>query len=628
MGNTLEYLLKLTTGAFNGPLNNSRNELGQFKKSLNSVDGSKVNALGGSFAGLTTKILGAFTAWKAGTALFSSVSKSLNMAADMESTQVAFKTLVGNATKAANVLSQIKKLGAETPFEFPELANAGRMLIAFGESSETVTETLRRIGDVASGIQAPIGEIADLYGKARSSGTLFADDINQLTGRGIPIIGQFAKILGVSEGAVKDLASQGKITFPLLDQAFRNMTATGGQFFNMMTEQSGTNNGLMSSLKDAVNEIYLAFGQPINDALKPVLKDAIGLAERLKPIVASLGQAMAPAITAMRDFITEAEGGGSIVTMLGTRLREAFEGLADVALVPFRVMAAGMPALGQALFGVLMPVGDWMAQKLEAGALKFGSILMQQIAMALARLPMDIGGKAASGMMSDAEATGRRANKASAGADLAGAALGPAMKDAADLLAKSIADMKAKLNAEITRFTLKPTAEDAPAPVADPNNISPTAMFDQADADKKAKAETKAATDAYMKSLETTAPAPVTPAAKAKAAVKDGFNAIKAPIDSGAGDDAPGSQVGGRRKIISARDGSTKAVQRRGFGTLANPSGFIPPSPKLTAPGAAKNQDSARREQAATASRGGGGDRARWDVVIAIEKHFADFAVA
>ncbi len=626
MANTLEYLLKLTTGAFNGPLNNSRNELGQFKKSLNSVDGSKVNALGGSFAGLTTKILGAFTAWKAGTALFSSVGKSLNLAADMESTQVAFKTLVGNATKAANVLGQIKKLGAETPFEFPELANAGRMLIAFGESSETVTETLRRIGDVASGIQAPIGDIAEIYGKARTQGTLFAEDINQLTGRGIPIIGQFAKILNVSEGAVKDLASQGKITFPLLDQAFRNMTATGGQFFNMMTEQSGTNNGLMSTLKDTINDLYLTFGQPINEALKPILKDAIGLAGRLQPMVASLGQAIAPALTGMRDFIAEAESGGSVIMMLGTRLQQAFEGLKDVAMVPVRIMKEGMKSIGSALFGALMPIGEFITLKLEAGALKFGSILMQQIALALVKLPMDLGGSAASGMMSSSEATGKRADKASAGADLAGAALKPALKDAANSVMRAISDMKAKMNAEITRFALKPTAEDAPAPATDPNNISPTAMFDQADADKKAKAETKAATDAYMKSLET--PAPPTPAAKAKAAVKDGFNAIKAPIDAGAGDDASGSQVGGRRKIISARDGSTKAVQRRGFGTLANPSGFIPPSPKLAAPGAAKNQDSARREQAATASRGGSGDRARWDVVIAIEKHFAGIATA
>jgi hypothetical protein len=41
-----------------------------------------------------------------------------------------------------------------------------------------VPVTLRRIGDVSAGVQAPISEIAELYGKARVQGRLFAEDIN------------------------------------------------------------------------------------------------------------------------------------------------------------------------------------------------------------------------------------------------------------------------------------------------------------------------------------------------------------------------------------------------------------------------------------------------------------------
>ena len=116
--------------------------------------------------------------------------KAVNAAADFEQTQVAFATLIGDAAKAEETLASLRELGARTPFEFPELADAGRKLIAFGESADSVPETLRRIGDVSAGVQAPVSEIAELYGKARVQGRLFAEDINQLTGRGTPIIGE------------------------------------------------------------------------------------------------------------------------------------------------------------------------------------------------------------------------------------------------------------------------------------------------------------------------------------------------------------------------------------------------------------------------------------------------------
>jgi hypothetical protein len=85
--------------------------------------------------------------------------KAVTAAADFEQTKVAFTTLIGDAAKAEATLGKLRELGAQTPFEFPELADAGRKLIAFGESADTVPETLRRIGDVSAGVQAPVGEL-------------------------------------------------------------------------------------------------------------------------------------------------------------------------------------------------------------------------------------------------------------------------------------------------------------------------------------------------------------------------------------------------------------------------------------------------------------------------------------
>jgi len=246
--------------------------------------------------------------------------KSVMAAADFEQTKVAFTTLIGDAAKAEETLAQLHQLGAETPFEFPELADAGRKLIAFGEGADTVADTLRRIGDISAGVQAPINEIAELYGKARVQGRLFGEDINQLTNRGIPIIQELAKQFGVSDSQVKKLVADGKVGFPQVEQAFISLTSEGGKFAGMMEAQSKTTSGLFSTLKDGFNEVLLALGTPINDAIRPLVEQAIGLVQKLTPLAAEAGKRVKEAVM----FVIAAFKSGKILDLLTSGLKLAF----------------------------------------------------------------------------------------------------------------------------------------------------------------------------------------------------------------------------------------------------------------------------------------------------------------
>jgi len=266
MAEGIFYTLGLRTSAFTGPLDTARGLVGRFQSSMAGM-AARAAALAAPVVGVGAAFVG--------------LKKAITAAADMETTVARFESLTGSAQKAHAVLSDLKKLGAETPFEFPELADAASKLIAFGEAADQTPETLRKIGDIASGVQAPIGDIAEIYGKARVAGTLFAEDINQLTGRGIPVIQQFARMLGVSEGEIKKLGSEGKLTFPMLEQAFTNLTMSGGQFYGMMSRQSTTTNGLISTLKDNLGELFRIIGEPINDFLRPMLAGAIERVGRL-----------------------------------------------------------------------------------------------------------------------------------------------------------------------------------------------------------------------------------------------------------------------------------------------------------------------------------------------------------
>ena len=244
MAGALTYALSLKTLKFTGPLGAAQGALGSFSTGV----GGLLTKLGPMTAALTG------AAGAAGS--FGLALKSFNAAADIEQTQVALRTLVGDIGKADKLLKDVRDLGASTPFQFPELADSARKLVAFGEAAEDVPGLLRRIGDVAAGSQTPISQLATIYGKARVAGTLYAEDINQLIDAGIPIMDMLAKVTGRNASEIKKLASEGKITFPFLDQAFRNATGEGGKFFQMMEKQSKTSRGLISTLKDNVHEPF------------------------------------------------------------------------------------------------------------------------------------------------------------------------------------------------------------------------------------------------------------------------------------------------------------------------------------------------------------------------------------
>lgn len=242
----------------------------------------KIGGMGGQFQSMANKALPASKAVAAGllgvgAAVLGLGAKSVGLAAQLEQTEVAFGTLLGSSEAAGKMIKDIQDFAASTPFQFPGLADAARQLVAFGVDADDTIPTLRRIGDVAAGIGAPIGDIAEIYGKARVQGRLFAEDINQLTGRGIPIIGELAKQFGITESEVKKMVESGEVNFGHLEEAFRSLTSEGGQFEGLMEAQSQTVAGKWSTLKDNVGLSLTSLGKTIVETfdLKGVLDNAI-----------------------------------------------------------------------------------------------------------------------------------------------------------------------------------------------------------------------------------------------------------------------------------------------------------------------------------------------------------------
>ncbi len=207
---------------------------------------------------------------------------AIKFAGNLEQTQLALEVLLGDAAKASQIKDEWTQLAAATPFDSADIDEAGKKLLAFDIEANKVTETLRRIGDISAATGSSISDIADIYGKAKVQGRLFAEDINQFQGRGIPVLQSLAKVLGVAESEVRDLMSEGKVGFPELEQAFNLMTDEGGRFNGMMEKLSTSTLGKFNSMVDNAQLTLASFG----DILLPIANDAMdaisGILEELQ----------------------------------------------------------------------------------------------------------------------------------------------------------------------------------------------------------------------------------------------------------------------------------------------------------------------------------------------------------
>lgn len=332
-----------------------------------------VKSMGSSVSG-AFKNVGAFAA---GALPFAAIG-AMKLAADAETLAIKMKVLTGSADEASRVMGQLDQFAADTPFQKMEIGDAVQQLLAFGSSSSTVFDEMRMLGDIAAATGTPIGEMAELYGKAQVQGRLFAEDINQLTGRGIPIIGQLAQQFGVSESEVKKLVESGKIGFPELQKGLAALAGPGGKFGGMMAELSTTTAGRFSTF---VDNVYL-LGTQIGAQLLPVANELLVWGTNFVSAADGIGTAFSTALSTIGTWYNDTKNFmmdlgtvfGVLVGNMGNIWAGLFEDIPSFASATFswltenaNVLIANIGAMVENMFTKLnttgKQLGEWLAYK-------------------------------------------------------------------------------------------------------------------------------------------------------------------------------------------------------------------------------------------------------------------------
>lgn len=165
--------------------------------------------------------------------------------------ELAFETMLQSEIKAKDLMDQMIDTAAKTPFDLAGVAGGAKQLLAYGTAAEEVNDTLIRLGNIASGLSIPLNDIVYLYGTTMVQGRLYAQDVRQFTGRGIPLVKELAAMYGKTTEEISAMVSEGKIGFADVEKVILKMTNAGGQFYDLMQKQSSSLTGMIANLGDA-----------------------------------------------------------------------------------------------------------------------------------------------------------------------------------------------------------------------------------------------------------------------------------------------------------------------------------------------------------------------------------------
>ena len=226
------------------------------------------------------------------------VTQVATVRGEFQKLEVAFSTMLGSKAKADALMAQMVETAATTPFSLQDVAGGAKQLLAYGTAAEDVNETLVRLGDIAAGLSVPLNDLVYLYGTTMTQGRLYTADLNQFTGRGIPMIRELAKQFGVAESEVKKLVEEGKVGFPEVEKVIRSLTDSGGMFGGLMEAQSKTIAGQIANIEDSISTMFNNIGKSSEGIINTTLSGVSYLVENYDKV----GEAVMAAATAYGSY--------------------------------------------------------------------------------------------------------------------------------------------------------------------------------------------------------------------------------------------------------------------------------------------------------------------------------------
>jgi tape measure domain-containing protein len=214
-------------------------------------------------------------------------------AVEMETLTLQLEGFTGGAKQADAAFAQFIEIAAASPFDLKQVANAAKIMMAFGMSTEEAVQATEQLAVVSAATGGDINLLGRNMGQIVAQGRAYTRDLTQFAIQGVPIWDSLADVTGKSVVALKEMAAEGKITGTEVTAALKSMTAEGTSFREIADRMQETFAGRLAKIAasfqalakeiiDAFNEIDDSMGGALSEPMEAFSELIFDLSDGIK----------------------------------------------------------------------------------------------------------------------------------------------------------------------------------------------------------------------------------------------------------------------------------------------------------------------------------------------------------
>ena len=325
--------------------------------------------------------------------------------ATMEGYATSFEVMTGSAEKANETMDELKDLGANTPFEFKDLASATQLLMNYGFTADGAVDSMMMLGDIAQGDAEKMQRIAMAYGQMSSAGKVSLEDVKQMIEAGFNPLQEISEETGESMESLYERISNGTLSIDEITASMERSTAEGGKYFQSMEKQSKTVAGQFSTLKDNFQqmsgELFKGVSEMIGTKALPILigwVDELATTfeeEGLDGFLNALGEIFGEGLAYITDALPEiADIAIDVLTAFADGIFDNIDMITEAGITLIEVLVEGiaefLPRFANTGQQLLYKFLDGFGQALPSLISTFTQMLIDLVNIAIANIPLVI----------------------------------------------------------------------------------------------------------------------------------------------------------------------------------------------------------------------------------------------
>ncbi len=227
----------------------------QDAKAKQGAGGGLLGATGGGAMRMLAAGAGIFAGAKLSQEMMQVGQDSLEMARDLEVSQMQLKTLAGSAVQAKRMMQELRTLAPMTPYSVDDLSQTTRKFVSRYGADGSLAIT-KRLASVGATYGSDIGSLGKAYADVVGAGVFQRDEMNQFGEAGFPV-DEFAKTAGIAMSEFREKMHDGLIPVSVMEDTFKRLTEAGGVAENALRDFGETARGRANREK-AEHEAWMA----------------------------------------------------------------------------------------------------------------------------------------------------------------------------------------------------------------------------------------------------------------------------------------------------------------------------------------------------------------------------------